>query len=411
MSKKFLLLIAILCLPFFMQCSDDTVGSNPGDSPHLTPGDLSDADKQLILADNTFGFKLFKEVVKEEKDENVFISPLSVAMAFGMAYNGADGTTREKMASALELQGMTVEQVNLAYRNVIDVLTHLDDGVDFSIANSIWYRLGLAVESTFLAVNQTYFDAEVNAVNFTFPETVDSINGWVDEHTNGKITKIVSPPISSDVALMLIDAIYFKGDWSDKFNRDSTETAVFMLPDDSHVSCQMMRKHTTFLYGWQSQFQIISLPYGDSAFSMTVIFPNDEVDIDTIINEFSDATWTDWLERLEAKEVTLGLPKFKIEYEISLVEALAKMGMDEAFTPGADFSNIVENHPLWIDEVKHKTFVEVNEEGTEAAAVTAIIFIDSSILPTLTINRPFVVVIHDNKTGSILFMGKIVDPS
>jgi len=411
MSKKYVLLVLALCLPMILQCSDDTIKSeNPGDPPHLTPGDLTDADKQLITADNAFGFKLFKEVIKEDKDKNVFVSPLSVAMALGMAYNGADGTTREKMARTLELQGMTVEQVNQAYRNVIDVLTHLDDNVDFSIANSIWYRLGLAVESTFLDLNQTYFDAEVNEIEFTLPTAADSINGWVEEHTNGKITKIISPPISADVAMILIDAIYFKGGWSDQFNRDSTETAIFMLADDSQVSCQMMRKHTEFLYAWQPQFQMINLPYGDSAFSMTVIFPADEVDIDSIINEFSDATWANWLARLEQQEVTLGLPKFTLEYEISLVDVLITLGMDEAFMQGADFSGIVPNHPLWISDVKHKTFVEVNEEGTEAVAVTSIVFVDS-LPPELVINRPFVVVIHDNETGSILFMGKIVDPS
>ncbi|UCD18567.1 MAG: serpin family protein [Candidatus Zixiibacteriota bacterium] len=412
MMKKILLFAFVLCLLCLIRCSDDSIKSKDlsGDDPHLTPADLTDTDKGLIKADNTFGFKLFKEVVREDKDENVFVSPLSVAMALGMTYNGAAGTTREQMQQVLELKGMTVEEVNQAYRNVIDVLTNLDDQVDFRIANSIWYRLGLPVEQTFLDLNQTYFDAEVTALDFTAPESPGIINGWVDEKTNGKITEIVGPQIPGNVAMMLIDAIYFKGNWSDQFNPDSTQTAVFTLADDTQKECQMMRKHTAFNYAWQPQFQIIDLPYGDSAFSMTIIFPAEGVDIDAIIGEFNNDTWADWLGSLHKQEITLGLPKFKLEYEISLVDVLKILGMTEAFAPGADFSGMVKDHALWIDEVKHKTFVEVNEEGTEAAAVTVVIIVDS-LPPWLEINRPFILVIHDSETGTILFMGKIVDPT
>jgi serine protease inhibitor len=401
-------LVMAICL-LYLQCSKSTEpkSDNP---PQTTPIDLTEAEKCVIESSNLFGFKLFQQIAAdEEQNNNIFISPMSVSFALGMTWNGAGGETREAMASTLEMSDLTDQEINESYRNIMANLTQLDPEVIFKIANSIWYRIGKGIQPDFIEICQTYFDALVKEVNFQAPGTADSINNWVDVNTNGKIKEIIKPPIPVEVAMILMNAIYFKGTWTHLFDTADTHDDMFYLPDGSTTDCRMMNLEDTLWYFRNDLFQAVDLPYGDESFSMTILLPNYPATADDIIGELTAENWAVWMESFSRIEMPIHLPKFKFEYEKSLKDILISMGMGIAFLPIADFSNMFIDGIGWIDKVKHKTFVQVDEEGTEAAAVTIVIMIDSA-LPGMYINHPFLFVIHERDTGAILFMGKIADP-
>jgi len=400
-------LLLCICIGF-MQCSTHSVSPDPKVSRELTP-----AERTLVQSDNKFGLKLFKEVIKEEKDKNVFISPLSVSMALGMTYNGANGSTQEAMQKTLELDGLTIQEVNESYKSLIDLLKGLDPKVRFQIANSIWYRRSLTFEEEFINLNRTYFNAEVSGLDFSDLKAVDIINGWVDKNTNGKIKEIVDPPIDPLTVMFLINAIYFKGFWTYKFDKSLTKDDWFTLPDGSKKPCKMMIQDGEFQYFHNADFQAIDLPYGDGDFSMTIFLPNPQKDIDSLIAEFNQENWSLWINSFSKQEMTLEFPKFTLEYELKLNDVLTALGMGIAFDPDqADFTKMYKGpEPLFISQVKHKTYVEVNEEGTEAAAVTSVEIMTTGLPPLMRVDRPFVFVIRENKSQTILFMGKIVEPT
>ena len=402
---------AILVIPILIT----SLGFGCGGVRGLTIG-----EQQLVESSNTFGFELLKEVVDQEGDKNIFISPLSVSMALGMTLNGADGDTYEAMKQTLELAGLSEEEINESYESLIELLRGLDPDVIFQIANSIWYRQGWAARQSFLDVCRQYFDAEVTDLDFADSGAADIINAWVDESTNGKIEEIVDSPINPLTVMFLINAIYFKGTWKYEFDEQDTQSAPFYLLDDSEIQCQMMQQQATLDYYEKADFQTVDLPYGNDKYSMTVLLPAQDKDIDELIAELNDSNWNEWTGNMMEEEVALYLPKFTLEYEIKLNDVLTAMGMGIAFG-GADFTRLCDPEqpalgrgPLCIDEVKHKTFVEVNEEGTEAAAVTSVEIVYRSAGPRITtmrVDRPFIFVIRENHSGSILFAGKIIDPA
>ena len=401
------LIVATICI-MSINCSDSSTNPNADIVRNLTT-----AEVKLTESDNKFGLKLFGKIVETEQDKNIFISPLSVSMALGMTYNGADSTTLEAMHETLEYGDLTIQEVNESYRSLIELLTELDPKVIFDIANSIWYREGFPVENDFLTTNQDYFDAVVRALDFSSDDAADIINAWVNENTNGKIEKIVDKPIDPLTVMFLINAIYFKGTWTYEFDEENTTDDIFYLPDGSEKGCKMMSHQCDHNYFENEQFQAIDLPYGDAGFSMTILLPKPGIDTDSLIAQMNNNTWNSWLGSFSEQEVNLFLPKFKLEYEISLNDILSALGMSIAFEPGrADFTKINSDGNLYISEVKHKTFVEVNEEGTEAAAVTSVEISFTSIGSGITmhINRPFVFAIRENHSGTILFIGKIVEP-
>jgi serine protease inhibitor len=407
MFKKTSTLAILCCWVLLVQCSDKST-STPAPTPVR---DLTTVEKELVTSSNKFGLKLFREIVSQEGNKNVFISPLSVAMALGMTYNGANGTTREAMQNTLELQGMSLEDVNKSYRSVIDLLRGLDSKVVFQIANSIWYRQGFEVESTFVDLNRTYFDAVVQGLDFADPSAVATINDWVSENTNGKIDKIVER-IPDLTVMYLIDAIYFKGTWKYKFDPAKTSAQPFYLPDGSTKTCQMMNVKSDQVATLSTDdFFAVDLKYGDGDFSMAVFLPSWNVTLDSVEAQFTNENWQAWLEEFQSQELTLYLPKFEIEYDKSLKDVLRAMGMSIAFSDSADFTGINQRGNLLITEVEHKTYVKIDEEGTEAAAVTSVGVGYTSAPSAFVVDRPFLFVIHENHSGTILFMGKIVDPT
>ncbi|MEE9165837.1 MAG: serpin family protein [Candidatus Neomarinimicrobiota bacterium] len=391
---------------FVFQCSAPTEPEGP-------PRELTALERSLVKSDNKFGFKLFQEIVEDRGDSNIFISPLSVSMALGMTLNGANGETQKDMEETLELAGLTTEEINESYESLINLLTNLDSEVVFKIANSIWYRQGMTFEQEFIDLNKTYFNALVRALNFSSPDAVETINQWVEENTNGKIDEIIKE-IDPDIVMFLINAIYFKGTWTYEFDKEKTQDDWFNLPDGSQTSCKMMIQTGLFDYAENENFQAIDLPYGEEEFRMTIFLPKPAKTVDSVIEELNEENWDNWLESFSRDSVTLQLPKFTVQYEIKLNDVLSALGMGIAFHPGADFTRMYKPGGLSIDYVKHKTYVEVDEEGTEAAAVTVVAIIQSaggSDIRFMRVDRPFFFVIRENHSGTILFIGKIVEPT
>jgi serine protease inhibitor len=398
----------LLAAGVLAQCDGDPTGP-PGDISGL-PRDLTAAEQDLIAADNTFGLKLFREIhAQEEPGTNLFVSPLSVAMALAMTYNGADGATQLAMQETLELQGLTIDEVNQSYRGLIDLLDGLDPSVAFALANSIWPREGFTVEPDFIAVNQEYYDAEVTVLDFGDPSAAPTINNWVFDKTNGKIESIVPDPIPGNVVMYLLNAIYFKGDWTLQFDPELTADGPFILADGTETQVPMMAYPDVVEVGyfWDGDVQAVDLPYGGKAYSMTIVLPAGDTEIDALVDSLDAARWASIVDGLATLEIDVRMPKFELEYEITLNDVLIALGMGVAFGPGADFSKIAPG--IWIGQVKHKSFVEVNEEGTEAAAVTSVAMIDSAP-PSFWVNRPFVFAIRERFSGTILFMGLVMEP-
>ncbi|MFB0516911.1 MAG: serpin family protein [Candidatus Neomarinimicrobiota bacterium] len=395
----------------FMHCSGPSEPTETDFS--VLPRALTPEETQLAESSDRFGLKLFREMVRQQPDSNIFISPLSVSMALGMTANGADSTTFEAMRAALELSDMTEEESNAAYQSLTELLTSADPKVQMDIANSIWYRLGWIFKEDFYQRCREYFSAIVKGLNFNNPAAADTINAWVKENTQGKIEEIVDKPIDPAIVMFLINAIYFKGTWTYEFDPEETIDDQFTLPDGSRAACKMMTQEADLLYYSNDEFQMVNLPYGDGLFTMTVLLPRSEVHVDSLIADFTPENWGLWIGSLDTAAIHLQFPKFTLEYERELKKVLTALGMGIAFS-GADFSRMIEPAGLiWISKVKHKTFVRVDEEGSEAAAVTSVEMVWESAgsgLTSMRVDRPFIFVIRERTSGALLFMGKIVEP-
>lgn len=407
MKKLNFILIALMGF-VFTQCAHN----NP-----IAPEarELTKLEKSLVASDNKFGLKLFKEINKAEQDKNIFISPLSISMALGMTLNGANGETQAAMEQTLELAGLTTDEINRSYQSLIKLLTNLDRKVIFKIANSIWYRQGWTFEEAFINLNKTYFDALVQSLDFDDPNAASIINKWVKDNTNGLIEEIVEPPINPLTVMFLINAIYFKGTWTYEFDKELTQDDLFTRLDGSQRTVPMMKLNGDLQYFENELFQAVDLPYGNELFSMTILLPRQGVDVNNLVSQFSRDNWEQWIGSFSEEPVDLCLPKFRLEYETKLNDVLKSLGMAVAFEPyQADFSGMYTGpENLFISKVKHKTFVEVDEEGTEAAAVTSVEVTDTSAGPkgiVMKVDHPFVLVIRENKSQTLLFMGKIVEP-
>jgi serine protease inhibitor len=406
-SMKTLILFLILCALMVVSCRDNGI-VGPPQNPDIRP--LTTLEKSVVASDNAFGFNLLGTLNQTEMGKNVFLSPFSVSMALGMALDGASGTTLDSMKQTLGLNNLTTEQVNDSYKSISGLLQNLDPNVTMNIANSVWVRNGFPVLPSFLSDCSTYFDAEAATLDFASPDAVQTINGWVNSKTNGRIQTVLNQ-IPPDVVMYLINAVYFKGAWTYQFDPSKTADTTFTTPAGT-IPCKMMYQHATYAYRATGQEQIIDLPYGSGLFSMTIILPGQSVPIDEYCASLTQQKWDALTGGLDSAAVDLYVPKFTIEYGATLNDALKAMGMDIAFSDSADFSRI-SSIPLCISEVNHKTFVDVNEEGTEAAAVTVVSMRPTAVIqiPSMRIDRPFICAIREHATGTILFVGKIVSPN
>ncbi|MEN8229306.1 MAG: serpin family protein [Bacteroidota bacterium] len=384
--------------------------------------ELHKKSAEIIEADKAFSFELFQQVCLESEGENLMISPLSVSYALGMTYNGAAGTTLEAFNDVLHFGDLTKTEVNESYKDLMEQMLDLDQKVEFSIANSIWYRLGFQVLDAFINTNKTYFDAEVSEVDFGDPATLDAINNWIEDKTNDKIKDMLDF-IPAEAVMYLINAIYFNAPWKYEFDKAETYQGDFNLADGTRNLVDYMRVSGDFQYTSNEDFTAVELPYGDSAFSMVVMLPTPRngVDLPSPGNELSDlvakldgAHWDSWFENSWFTAVQLDMPKFKYGWKDLLNDPLINLGLGVAFSDGADFTRITPSGDIYISRVIHQTFIDVQEEGTEAAAATIVEMSWTSAGGGSPIqfkaDRPFLYVIKENSTGAILFIGKVGKP-
>jgi serine protease inhibitor len=333
-------------------------------------------------------------------------------MALGMTMNGAAGTTFDEMRDALGFFGLSQDQINDAYRSLLDLLRGLDRNVDISVANSVWYRHTFPFEQTFFDTVKRSFDAEVAGLNFDDPASLTKINDWVSRSTSGRIDEILRE-IRRDDVMYLINAIYFKGAWTDRFEKSRTVSETFRGLDGRQIPVRMMNIDGTYRYAWTPEYQAVELPYGNGAFTMVLLLPQEGGDVNELLASMDHARWNGVIDGLTEGRVSVGLPRFRLEYDRGLIEPLQALGIDAAFTPGgADFTGMSESmgRDLYVSAVRHKTFVDVNEEGTEAAAVTKVTITLTSAPPSIRMDRPFIFAIRERFSGTILFTGKIVEP-
>jgi len=376
---------------------------------------LTEKQKQLITNSNAFGFELFKKVNEISGCEtNMMVSPLSISMALGMTRNGSAGSTLEAMTSTLGFAGMTDTEINESYKYILGSFSSLDPKVKLQIANSIWYSDVFTVEQPFVLTNQLYFDASVAALDFSGSTAVDIINNWVKEKTNELIPKIIEG-IPDGAVMYLVNAVYFKGQWKYQFEAKNTAQKPFSIDDGTIIQVPAMSQHASFQYFKGTGFEAVELPYNQGNYTMTVLLPDPDKTVNDIIPILSQENWNTWSRQFTETDIQLQLPKFKYEYEEKQMKPiLTDMGMGVAFSDGADFTRINREGGLSISRVLHKSFIETNEEGTEAAAVTAVEISYTSVGPDqpyfFTINRPFVYFIQEKSTGTILFIGAVMNP-
>lgn len=406
-------IIIILLSATMMSCQKQ--GPTPDN-----PFDLPEKSAQLIEADNQFGLELFRKVAAEAKpNDNTMISPLSVALALGMTYNGANGDTKIEMENTLKLFGLTKEQINHAHKALLAALKSADPDVLLEIANAIYYRQGTTVLESFSTTNKNFYDAEISALDFNNPASVDVINGWVANKTRDKIPTIIEQ-LEPDLVMVLLNAIYFNGIWQHKFDEKKTHNLPFRHGDGQMKEVETMNQETSLEYSTNNLFSAVHLPYGKGQFRMTVILPDENKTTADVMAAFSLDNWKNWMKAFKKEDkVVVTMPRFKFAWEMGLNDILKAMGMHKAFTPYvADFSGIngVKND-LYIGYVKHKTYIDVNENGTEAAAVTAVGMFTTS-MPVdppkkiyFNVDRPFIFTISEKTTGAILFIGEIRAPS
>jgi serpin B len=366
----------------------------------------------IVSANTRFGFKLFACLTEEDAGRNLFISPVSISIALTLVCNGACGRTRTALARTLELEGMGLDEINQACTALMDALQSADPQVQLVIANALWAAEGVPFKLAFLHLLRDAHDVQIEEVDFADPATLALINDWVRKHTEGKITSILRR-LDPDALLVLVNAIYFKGAWTTPFNEENTADGPFTLPDGSCRTLPMMAQSGSYSTYRGKGFQAVRLPYGDRRTAMYFFLPDRASSLDRFQKHLTAENWNAWMSRFRQMEGSIVLPRFKLEYEKALNGTLAALGMSIAFGPGADFSAMSDS-PAYISKVIHKAFVEVSEEGTEAAAATAVVMAKAIMMPQetfrLVVDRPFFCAIQDDRTGALLFMGSIVEP-
>ncbi len=406
MKKPCLFILTAILLTGFIACEkekDTTTVFNPKQI------ELPARSSEVISGNNDFGIKLFTNVANED-GVNMMLSPLSASIALTMLLNGCEGDTYIQIRDMLGYPGdMDIDDINETYRELVSQLLQVDPKVTLTLANAIFYRLGFDVKQSFLNTMSDYFEAHIEWLDFSKPSAVDVINKWASDNTNGKIKKGIEET-DGHLVMFLMNALYFKGDWTYQFDKEETSYKPFYLDDGKEINVSTMAGMVMAKRYSEEGFSAIELSYGRTNFSMVVVVPDDS--LYDFYDDFTPGTWRNITKYLDEyyqwEETMVYMPKFEFEYEKELNDHLQSMGMTDAFNPAtADLSGIAQTY-LWVDFVKQNTFVEVNEEGTEAAAVTTVGVVTGPV--TFIINQPFIFAIRERTTNTMLFIGNVVNP-
>lgn len=366
---------------------------------------------RLTKANNGFGFRLLRRIVGREAAGNAFISPASLGLGLEMAYDGSRGKTQQAMAGTLGLGRMTPAEVRTQAASLLTALSSGDGKVRLAVADALWARAGVRFRQRFVQEMARSFGARVTTADFNSPATIEAINSWVSCATRGTIGRIVDS-FSRDEVMLLLNALYFRGDWSTPFPSANTRPGTFSVASGGTVNVPMMANTAAFAYSEGAGYQAIALPYGDGRFSMKIVLPRPGVTAATLLGRLTPATWQSWTGSMTTTEVALKVPRFTIRNDRLLNGDLSAMGMAVAFHRGANFTGICER--CLLSRVIHKTYLQVDEKGTTASAVTGIV-VGITAVPAnravMTVDRPFILGLEDRQTGTLLFAGVVNDPT
>lgn len=369
--------------------------------------------QRLAAADGDFGFRLLNQLTKNQPTGNIFISPFSISEALMLTMNGAGGQTRADLANALGMSALTQDQVNAANSLLLPSLTNPDPQVQISIANALWAERGMPLNPKFVASSKNFYDADASTLDFASPDAAAIINAWVSRNTQGKIPTLVEPSDLAGAAAVLTNAVYFHGKWQSQFSKTETQNGPFYVKKGSVKSVPLMLQEGRFSYLDNGTLQAINLPYGAGRMSLYVLLPKPGTDVSSAAQNLTQRNFSKWIGAMKPAQVKITLPRFKADYQARLKAPLIALGMGAAFAPTADFS------PMglkgwYISEVIHKAVLDVDEQGTTAAAATGVIVTRALAVPNepveMRVDRPFICAIRDNSTGAILFAGVIRDP-
>ncbi|MBS4172855.1 serpin family protein [Bacillus sp. FJAT-49736] len=369
---------------------------------------------KIVSSQNQLGFDWLQNIEKD-KYGNAFISPTSLFLALAMVYNGADGETNAEIAQVLHTEALNKDELSKANASLMAKLHQHTKKIELNVANSIWLDKNYHIQKNFSQVSKDYYNAKIQEINKNDPKWPSLINDWVSGATNHKIKKIVDPSSDSDFIALLINAIYFKGNWENEFDKKNTVKRNFHLQDGSIKEVPLMKLKEELDYMENDSFQAVSLPYVNGEMSMKIFLPKENTTLDQFEKMLTSEHWKEWNLDFRSRPGTVMLPKFQLNYQVMLNDTLKKLGMKSAFAANANFSKMIqEDAPIYISKVQQKTFLNVDEKGSEAAAATSVAMTKGA--PSreepfqMKVNRPFFITIVDDGTGTILFMGAISNP-
>lgn len=388
--------------------------TNTTETPPVSDLTLSEKSAKIVAADNQFGFELFQKVnASLDEPKNTMISPMSVSLALAMVYNGTAGNTKKQMEDMLHKANLNPEDINKSYKDLVAALQSHDPKVELSISNAIFYRNTFPVKPDFITTNQNYYNAEVSGLDFSkSTEALNKVNGWVNTKTKGKIDKIIEQVNVEDI-MYLLNAIYFNGEWKYSFDTKATADRPFTKEDNTTVQAPTMTIEKPFNYYSHQKFELLEMPYGSGKYSMLIFLPENGKKTDDVISMMTVENVNDWISKMTEQKKEVFLPKFEFKFDDSLVDELKALGMTDAFNDAtANLSGISDAAKLVISAVMHKSYIKVDERGTEAAAVTGITVGVTSVGPdnSFRVDHPFVFAIREKDTKAILFIGKVMNP-
>jgi serpin B len=405
------LLFALLTIFAFMRCDSKSDETKPvvGEPLKL---ELTFNEQQIADEGLSFGMKLFSSVLKTaDGADNVVVSPLSLNIALAMVWNGADGDTRDAIQEAIGMSQFPADEVNAYFKKLKEALLKTDPTTKLALANSIWAHKDFPVKQSFYDLNSSWYDAKVSVLDFRDASTPTVINRWCSDNTNGLIKEMLQT-IPTDAVMYLMNALYFKGIWAEGcgFDKKNTKNEAFQKDDGKSLTVSMMYRNSHQLYYEDEHLELAALPYGNRAFRMVFLLPV-EGTVEELAEKLTEEGYlSECLKKAYSHELNLYIPKFKTEYEADLNKPLTALGMGVAFDAlKADFSGI-SDVDIFVTKVKQKAYINVDEEGTEAAAVTGVEMGVTSVGPgdvaTFRADRPFIYLIQETSTGAILFIGK-----